>query len=712
MTNEIVLTGCAPVPLAGYLKALGVFRLVAEQADAAVRGSWRNERFVLTTTLDRDDLVNFFLSSYEPTPILAPWNGGSGFYSGDNQSGISPIRVSSCKRLETIRRSIVAMDALLRKFGLEEKPEKEVKAKFIGSLRATVDEEALQWLDAAVLLSEENPKYPPLLGTGGNDGRLDFTNNFMQRLVEVINPEDGRSRPGAQDQLVGTLFGNPVAGLASSAIGQFAPGSAGGPNASSGFEGSSLVNPWDFILMLEGAVLFAANATRRLESADEGQLSYPFTVRPTGSGSGGASTTDEGNARAEIWMPLWERFLSIAELRVLLTEGRATLGRRPARDGLDFARAVAKLGVSRGISSFQRYAFLMRSGKAYLATPLNRVPVKRNPDSDLVDDLERNDFLVRFRRFARSGGARARQLVRRLEDALFELASGDPESGQPRRIQNVLVALGEIVFYLADSPKAREECRFLPKLRAHWLVKADDKTDELRIAAGLAGIGTTTAVPMLAHLLPVKPEKPTEFDEQSPLVAWGGTNLDDNIAAVLQRRQLLAVSDASGDNLLAGPPVSLGSVSEFLNGGLDERRVARLTAGLSLIGRFPKSLPSTPKATPLPAAYRVLKPLFVTNEQLQKIGALPEGVRLPLPPEVPRLLSAGKVDAAIHLALRRLRIAGIPVAFNALSGQVLDGRRLLSALFLPISDTDLDYILKALKERLHEERRAESIPAA
>ena len=32
-TYRHVLHGCAPVPLAGYLKALGVFRLIAEQAE-------------------------------------------------------------------------------------------------------------------------------------------------------------------------------------------------------------------------------------------------------------------------------------------------------------------------------------------------------------------------------------------------------------------------------------------------------------------------------------------------------------------------------------------------------------------------------------------------------------------------------------------------------------------------------------------------------
>ena len=77
---EHVLQGCAPVPLAGYLKALGVFRLVAEQKDADARGFWRNERFVLKTRLPKDELTAFFLDEFCPTPVISPWNGGSGFY--------------------------------------------------------------------------------------------------------------------------------------------------------------------------------------------------------------------------------------------------------------------------------------------------------------------------------------------------------------------------------------------------------------------------------------------------------------------------------------------------------------------------------------------------------------------------------------------------------------------------------------------------------
>ena len=49
------LDGCAPTPLAHYLKALGILRLVAEQADLDARGWWDGDRFRLATKLNRKD---------------------------------------------------------------------------------------------------------------------------------------------------------------------------------------------------------------------------------------------------------------------------------------------------------------------------------------------------------------------------------------------------------------------------------------------------------------------------------------------------------------------------------------------------------------------------------------------------------------------------------------------------------------------------------
>ena len=77
------LRGCAPAPLAHYLKAIGILRLVAEQADSSARLWWQDEHACLATTLDETALLAFFSETYRPTPMIAPWNAGSGFYEGE-----------------------------------------------------------------------------------------------------------------------------------------------------------------------------------------------------------------------------------------------------------------------------------------------------------------------------------------------------------------------------------------------------------------------------------------------------------------------------------------------------------------------------------------------------------------------------------------------------------------------------------------------------
>jgi CRISPR-associated protein Csx17 len=377
MTREIILAGCTTTPLSGYLKALGIFRLIANHHDTQATAYWREESFVITSSLSAESLQSFLLEDYSPTPIIAPWNGGSGFFASDNQTGISALQEAKAGRFSDYRMAIETSRKVLESLQLSEKPDGDMKYMLLSALRSELPEKALDWLDAAVVLTEDSPKYPPLLGTGGNDGRLDFTNNFMQRITELIDTDSGKPQPHAIGNLRQALFGEAEPGLKKAAIGQFSPGNAGGANQQSGFSSDALINPWDFILMIEGAILFAASTSRRFGGSAQGALSYPFTVRPTGSGAGNAVLGDEGNARAEIWMPLWSSGCTLGELKSILSEGRVTVGKKPARDGLDFVRAVSSLGIDRGISAFQRYAFMMRSGKAYLATPLNRVPVSR-----------------------------------------------------------------------------------------------------------------------------------------------------------------------------------------------------------------------------------------------------------------------------------------------------------------------------------------------
>ena len=358
MTGEpLALRGCAPTPLASYLKALGVLRLVSsptnhvsgEAADPHARGWWENECFHLRTTLGRDALLGFFLHDYAPSPIIAPWNGGSGFYAGDNRDGFDPLATGQVAgRFANISSAIRNAVRTVAHRKLAERPEGEAKVGLVAALRAELADAALLWLDAVLALSGGGLAYPELLGTGGNDGRLDFTNNFARRLVSRAKPaglfeaSSGEPSKEAARLLEASLLAAPVLGLCSAKIGQFAPGAAGGPNATNGYSAASEVNSWDFVLMLEGAAAFAGAATRRHQHAPGGATagtttrsgaSFPFTVRAVGAGWGGVEAADENDARAEFWAPIWMRPARALEIDSLLGEGRAVLNERTARDG-------------------------------------------------------------------------------------------------------------------------------------------------------------------------------------------------------------------------------------------------------------------------------------------------------------------------------------------------------------------------------------------
>lgn len=716
-TNEIVLSGCSPSPLASYLKALAVLRLLAEAGDhgggdADVTGYWNNDQFVLRTKLKVEEICDFFLLRYQPTPLVAPWNGGSGFYPKDNTDGIRAIAGSSNERFAAYRQSIAAAKAVVSELSLKESPKFEEKTTFLQTLRNLAPDGLLRWMDAAVILSGEDPRYPPLLGTGGNDGRLDFTNNFMQRQLELFDVSSGQPRGLASEGLKSALFDMPTTSLSDRAIGQFAPGAAGGPNASADFDGAARINAWDFVLMLEGAVLFAASTSRKLETSDSTILSAPFTVRSRAGTAGSASSEDDGDARGEIWMPLWFNPFSIEELRCLLAEGRAALNGKATRDGLDFARAVAQLGVDRGIDEFQRYGFLMRSGKAFLATPLNRVKVSRNIDADLIQDLEKQrNWLGSVQRYARDENApnAFRSAARQLDSALFALTQQSTRGN----FQKVLTQIGKIDAALSLSPRSQDAIRSpAPTLKREWAEKAGGEaaTDsaEFRIAMAFAGLrmslgGGRGIADTRMHLTRVgEPgfRSERQWDPNSSACTWGPGPLTGNIAALLHRRRLISIKHGVEGELLASiTGATCDDVADFLAGATDDGRITDLLGGLACVKLQGIELPRSGNKPTLPAGFALLKLFFTTESQLRKLN-LPwftAESRMRLPAEMAARLVSNQIDAAIELAWRRLLSFSVKLpGLKPPRMLCTDGPRLLAALCIPLSQIEIRRLIETL----------------
>jgi len=705
------LGGCTPTPLAHYLKALGVLRLVAEQADPQARGFFRDDVFHLVSSLDATALASFFLNDYAPTPFIAPWNGGSGFYPKDKQDGIGAIERSPLARFAPYRRAIEVARQIVGT--LTERPEDNAKASLQARCRAEVGEEALGWMNAVVVVASSldtgKPYYPALLGSGGNDGRLDYTNNAMQRLVELLDPNTGGARPGAVGLLQLALFGATSPGLVSKAIGQFMPGAAGGANASSGFGDDALMNPWDFVLMLEGAVVLSVSSSRGMTAGDIVQAAAPFAVRSTAGGHGSASSADV-NARGEQWMPLWERPTGLAEVRRLFAEARLRSGRAGARRGLDVARAIAQLGVARGIVAFERYGYVERNGLANLAVPFGRWNVTPRPEVRLFDEVD--PWIERLRRQSDEPGAPASmgRAVRSIHAAMFDVL----REGSAARWQRLLVVLGDAERLVAGRARSGAEVGPLPPLDAGWLMQAGDGV-EVRLAAAIASqraVGSASGLgPIRVHLMPLDADKRFERFAtgangllNDPGVVWNDRNLVEDLIAVVERRMMEAGRTATSELPLSGfVRASVGDVEDFVYGRVDDSMIAGLVRPLMAIrwsgdvgdnisGRWRSN--TREQFTPVVALFRVL----YATEALKEVTAT-------LDPAPLRLLAAGRLAAAGDHALARLRARGARPRIRHVAGSAEFARRIAACIGIPIARDDLSRALVSITKPSHDESR-------
>jgi len=731
-----ILDGCAPAPLASYLKALGVFRVVAEQADSDARCFWRDERFALSTRLTLDELVRFLADSYEPSPIISPWNGRAGFLEGDEEDadskssrqGAEIVRCyeSAAGRFHKLRVAVESYRSnqaiiLLDKARAEAKPlqekrrktkdlsaaEKErlkeleadikrLRASVIVGLRSEAPAGAVDWFDACQRIIQERTVFP-LLGSGGLDGSRDFGVNFGEALRHLFDFSTGNPLPNTM-RLIRQSLGFDVAfGLNTGNLGQYAP-SGVGENISTGFVGEQPFNPIDFVFLLEGAISFAGAATRRLGST-ETRLSFPFTVNALTAGTGATASIDDHNL-AEFWAPLWSRPIRLAELASFLAEGRATVNGRSARDGLEFAVAIGTLGAQRGVTEYQRFALLQREPRnPKKATPLGRVRTKENNRASLISELA-DRWLPRARAAvqARTSPASLAAIGRRLDEALFRLA-GNATNGAA---QEALIVLGVLMLEIVRRPRLREILPPPRSLSREWISAADDGSHEFALATALAGLDAVTEggfrLPFRRHLGPLGPSNGQEAwvdnSESHTLVVWTGRNLLHDLAAVLERRLVEArrrtfirASDPEQPAIpelpLRGRPTApLASIAAFLADRTDETRIGALAAGLAWVRPVVNAPTATVREDALPFAYAALKPLF----EPAGIGPAPVERRIIDPLPVVRHLRAGRADNAVSMAQRLVRSAGLPAPFAQRDlRQTADSRRLTAALLFPIA---------------------------
>lgn len=800
--ERLTLHGCSPTPLASYLKALGVLRLLSsdannvkgEPADLYARGWWQNESFHLLTSLGTDGVMEFFLRDYAPSPVIAPWNGRAGFLEGDAsktstregavlmreiersksarlgrmRAAVHLLRTNAdLSKLDQLRAESKSLGQRAKKLTGDRKREsqerkravdaqaKALKAVLLPSLRSAVGPIHLDYVDSCfIVATEARPaRAAPLLGAGGLDGSRDFGVRFAAELKRAFDLETGEPRRDADQDLRAALLGTTTRLEAVRSMGMFHPG-GGGPNATTGYSGENPLNPWDVLLTMEGAIIFAGALTRRWESTGHGGASFPFTFDPVQAGAGGLSAEDPNRPRGEIWAPIWTKPASYVELRAVFSEGRLADGEGTVRNGLDAARAVARLGVARGFTAFERYSLIQPDRQLpFQATPLGRVLTPKAPTPDLVADLLAGSWLDSARRVAsnqKKAPASVRTAMRRLEDALFAMTDGREGA---RGTLRTIIALGDFADWIATNPGARDDLRPPPLLSRRWLSQADDGTPEFRIAVALAGLGIPTSLgagasgssearfdhplapPMAAHLAPLTNGPGDGFEEKTffrgrwlrrhrawardnnpSTVVWHHGGLVANMIAVLERRLLESSVRGLRDKPLDSANFArLSDVAAFLSGEFDDVRCSGLLAGMVWVR--PVWLPGWKTGRvgdfDVPFAYAALKPIFSSDAALAGAGAIPDQAAIPIPPGLIRRLRAGggntdgrATDEAVRTALARARASGLPSPYDAIrsgGGAAGLGRRigagirpdrLAAAMLIPVAERGLTSLLK------------------
>jgi CRISPR-associated protein Csx17 len=668
-----VLPGLQPQPLASYLAGLGLFRLIGDQADANATAQWTPDGLVVETSVA--DLAEWLTDRYEPTPVLSPWNGGSGFGAKDVEprKRIERLMADTSPRLAGYRAAIaVARDVMdrARAAGWVTADGKVAdKPRVVQEFRNRCPAALLPWIDASVVLASDRAYFPPLLGTGGNDGRLDFSTNFHEQLLAVLD-NSPRGRVQSLGSARDLLSGEQHVPLSGAPVGQYDPAGAGGQRSSPYGAAAALVNPWQYVLLVEGAMLFASGAARRNQHA-AGRAAMPFTVdnSPDGSDSGAASE----ESRGEVWAPVWTRPFAFREVRHLFSEARASWRGRPARRAVDFYAATRALGVAGGVSEFARYGIQQRNGLAFVAVPLDRVVVTdKARQVRLIGGLE--EWVSWVRRGEATGAVDT--ALRFFDSALLRYVR-DPAA---LPLRDALAALTSLELAVGRSGRTRDQVppRRTPDATEFLAAMVAAECPELRIAAGLASCATLpgangqAARTMRQILLPMDPSPAQrtqgsgQWRDTALVPGFGARPLQQVMSDVLAWRSRTAAAEGSvarpGTSSFRGVPtfrqgvkVPAANLHAWARGDLDEAELGTwLRACLALDWRRTRQ-PWTAADPIVPAP--LLGLLHSLAEGMAESGNL-AAPPLALGPDWAVRLAAGQVSSVHADAARRLGQAG------------------------------------------------------
>ncbi|MDY6811519.1 MAG: type I-U CRISPR-associated protein Csx17 [Actinomycetota bacterium] len=668
------------------LAALGLVRVLAEQRDPPLRCRIDGTDLVIDT--DVDDLVGWLVDEYRPRPVLSPWNGGSGFGANDKnqRSNIDALLNHPARsRLATMTWAVDRIDRLMERShagGWE-------KQYLIREVKNVCPDEMLPWLNSAVVvLSSGELAFPPLLGSGGNDGRLDFSSNYHQRLLDVL-PTDEKSRNTSVAWAADAIVGASRQKLVKAAVGQFDPGTAGTPNTSTFGAAPAMVNPWLFVLMVEGSTLFEAAPARRISAQASVNKGAAMTFMTRGASAGFASGADAEDTRGEVWLPWWTHWLGWPAVKRIFVEGRATWRGKTATRSGDMYLAVGTRGVSASISEFDRFSFVQRNGLAYSAVRADVVGVANEGLLRIVAMVE--DWPQRLAGRGAASNSVALQL-RRFDRTRVDLARARSAGERRTRLCAFLKSLTHLELAVSRSGSLKEAVRprgvsrgsgeaLLDILRQTRQLEALEASPAFRIALGLASVRMQWTddrwIGIRELLLPVTATRTgshrPEWTASSEITGFGFRPLNDVLAEVVAGLAVKGGAVESNESMIrrsvdglampTGVPVPLAHLHRFVRGDVSMADVAAWFDALLVFdwSGDHSGLTSTVKEPLVPEPALGLLGLLRNGLGAPKSGSAVEpGDDAPkgLTVDIVGSLTSGHVERSVTLARQRLHEVG------------------------------------------------------
>jgi CRISPR-associated protein Csx17 len=715
---KIYMTNCKTEPFGSALKALGVMKIIGEQKDPDIESYWENGELRINTVLTKEEITEFFLNEYSPTPILAPWLSQSGFWPTFESPFMESIVESGQSRFDSFRDNVVKIRSIINQIAQAEgftqsdlqnkKKSKDFrsrnKEKLITMCRNQLEDSYVYWSDAAVVINADGiAKYPPINGTGGNDARLEFTHTFIEMVASMLLKLDDEHNYDISSSLLNnSLFGTFTDNLRTNiSVGKFIPGLTGGLNQGEGIEiDNAAVNPWDLIFFMEGTTIWTSGIGKKSEATSSMPIS-PFTVKL----SSPYSSADPSDPKSfELWFPVWKNPATLDEIKIVFREGRSDIGRMSTSTGLQFAESVNSLGVDRGIDEFLRYSLSVKNGQASFLIPLGQYKVKMEKYPELLLGLD--PVLSNIDFFLRKNNADLppsfRKARNEIEKSVFDFTVNRDKYNAKR----VIISLGRFERLLSThiSLVSKTALSPLSGLDPKWLKAMDDKSIEMRIALAVSSITYSVTDKdarkkvgsIRSNIEPVKSDSRLEWSKEDIEFSWNGNSVYEKMVNTISRRLLIAEKD-NLDNLPLYSRIKLSTyeISEFIHGNFNESLTEDLIFGLLLINQHNSDFYDYAydsidmKELPIiePFDFALLKLIFLPEDLRIEFD---ESVHVIPEPAIVSLLKSGRVADACRIAQNRLlssNLKPINTIFPNL-GQSY-GMKLAAALLLPVDQREL-----------------------